>query len=124
MTTTFSPEEIEKVIQELRNQSLAKRFGIDFKDIAIWHLTQTTSLRQEIEGLRKDKERLDWLEKVSNESGYHVELRGLSIPQSNAMIIRTGCGSGAFMRNYKGQSGPNPLRSAIDAAMQPAKEAK
>lgn len=72
----------------------------------------------------EDKARLDWIEKHASSSGYHLEIHGCSVFQSNAVIVKTGCGSGPFQKEYQGQKGNTPARYAIDAAMKGQNETK
>jgi hypothetical protein len=78
--------------------------------------TSLATLQEQNRELLKDKERLDWLEKLCLASSYYTELRGLGLPQSNGVVIVTGCGSGPFEKRTVGPSGPNPLRQALDKA--------
>ena len=71
-----------------------------------------------------DTEMLDWLEKHMLASGYPVHLLGLSRAQTNGTTIITGVGSGPFEKRFDGPSGPQPLRSAILAAMKGEREGK
>jgi len=134
MTTPPSPEEIEKVAREGYDAVCAARsksepanprdvgceFGLlydeakqFYREIALHHLTQTASLRQEIEGLRKDKERLDWLQaNVNNIDTMTVSNREQEIEYC------------VFWMTHRNNFYGKTLREALDAAVQQAKEAK
>lgn len=68
------------------------------------------SALERLKELEKDKERLDWLEREARASGYHIEIRGLSVPQSNAVILKWACGSGPFQKQTQGQQVSNFVR--------------
>lgn len=97
---------VERVINEVIITQCDENYGF-LKDLK----TLLTALDE----ASKDTERLDKLEKEVSSSGYYIELRGCSIPQSNAVVINTACGSGPFQKQIIGSSGHNPLRQAIDA---------
>jgi len=120
---TCEPEEIEKVaklfrypfedirgIRESEWTATSESERILYCSAAKYHLEQTASLRQEIEGLRKDKERLDTQEWHKLSVGYNSRGQKWTVQNQNQVVGHIGSG--------------RTLRDALDAAMQPAKEAK
>ena len=126
MSEQISPEEIEKVaklfrypfedirgIRESEWTATSESERILYCSAAKYHLEQTASLRQEIEGLRKDKERLDWLQaNVNNIDTMTVSNREQEIEYC------------VFWMTHRNNFYGKTLREALDAAVQQAKEAK
>jgi len=107
----FSPEEIEKVAREIANEISADPLTENDSNLcdssALWHLTQTASMRQEIEGLRRDKERLAWYS------------------ENDHLLMHSVLGWRYWVPPMTAYSKPfEKFIDCLDAAMQPAKEAK
>jgi hypothetical protein len=133
--TTPTPEEIERVAKEIKYKCHIGQvpWSVALNTMAEWHLSQLSALakerdalKAEVESMRKDKERLDWMEKQAtlaiwqgsfSDSEYNIKLGRAGAP---ICTISTMEPDGRESNDDEMGHGDS-LRSAIDSALNPPK---